>query len=106
MYKPFCEFLMQGGDFVDKKTVKAVSLITQISISMIVPIVMCLFVGLFLDKLLGTSPLFLLIFIFLGIGGGFRSVYMLTKSFYDDEDTYIDINKYKGKGDKKLGKRD
>lgn len=82
-----------------REIVKALSLVTQIGISMVIPIVMCLFIGLFLDRLAGTSPLFLLIFIFLGVGGGFRSVYVLTKAFYKDKDTYIDINKYKNKGD-------
>ena len=44
-------------------------------------------------------PLFLLIFVFLGIGGGFRSVYMITKSFFGGKDTYIDVGEYKkGKG--------
>jgi F0F1-type ATP synthase assembly protein I len=89
---------------MDKKVIKALSLITQISLSMLTPILMCLFIGVFLDKLAGTSPLFLLIFILLGIGGGFRSVYMITKAFFDGEDTYIDIKKYKGKGDKKVEK--
>ena len=82
---------------MDKKVIKALSLITQLSISMIVPIVMCLFVGMGLDRLLNTSPLFLLIFIFLGIGGGFRSVYMITKSFFKDKDSYIDLSEYKKK---------
>lgn len=84
---------------MDKKVIKALSLVTQLSISMIVPIVMCLFVGMWLDRLAGTSPLFLLIFVFLGIGGGFRSVYMITKSFFGGKDTYIDVGEYKkGKG--------
>lgn len=91
---------------MDKKVIKALALVTQLSLSMLVPIFMCLFVGILLDRAAGTSPLFLLIFILLGVGGGFRSVYMITKSFFDGKDTYIDINKYKGKGDKQLGKRD
>lgn len=91
---------------MDKKIIKALSLVTQLALSMLVPIIMCLFAGILLDSFTGTSPLFLLIFIFLGVGGGFRSVYMLTKSFYDGKDTYIDINKYKDKGDDKLEKRD
>ncbi len=91
---------------MDKKVMKALSLITQLALSMLVPILMCLFIGIVLDRLCATSPLFLLIFIFLGIGGGFRSVYMLTKSFYDGEDSYIDTAKYKRKGDKQLEKRD
>ena len=89
---------------MDKKIIKALSLITQLGISMLVPIAMCLIIGKLIDSALGTSPLFILIFIFLGIGAGFRSVYFITKPFFSSEDTYIDI--YKGKGDDKLEKRD
>lgn len=83
-----------------REIIKALSLVTQIGMSMIMPIIMCLFVGIFLDKLVGTAPLFILIFVFLGVGGGFRNVYIMTKSFYKDKDTYIDLSKYKNKGDK------
>ncbi len=85
---------------MDRKILKALSLISQLGISMVVPIGMCLFIGKLLDSALDTSPLFIIIFILLGIGGGFRSVYMIIKPYFSGQDTYIDINKYKGKGHK------
>lgn len=89
-----------------KSITKALSLVTQLGISMVVPIVICLFIGVFLDRSLNTSPLFLLVFILLGIGAGFRSVYMLTKNFYDSKDTYFDVNKYKNKKEVGSGEGD
>lgn len=80
---------------MNKDTTKAWSLILQIGISMLVPIFMCLFIGIWLDKIFDTKPIIMIVFILLGIGAGFRSVYVLTKSFYKDKDTYIDVNKYK-----------
>lgn len=91
---------------MDKKVLKALSLVTQLALSMAVPIFLCMFAGLGLDRLFGTSPVFLLVLVFLGIGGGFRSVYILTKSFYEGEDTFVDVNQYKRKGEDKLEKRD
>lgn len=91
---------------MDKKILKALSLVTQLALSMAVPIFLCTFAGIGLDRLFGTSPFFLLVLILLGIGGGFRSVYILTKTFYSGEDTYIDVNKYKRKGEDKVEKRD
>lgn len=91
---------------MDRKVLKALSLVTQLALSMAAPIFLCAFAGIGLDRLFGTSPLFLLALVFLGIGGGFRSVYILTKSFYEGEDTFIDVNKYRRKGEDKLEKRD
>ena len=68
-----------------KEIVKALNLLSQIGISMFVPIFLCFLTGVFIDKLADTSPLFMIIFIVLGVGAGFRSVYMLTRSFYDDK---------------------
>lgn len=84
---------------MDKKLIRALSLVTQLAVSMLVPILLCLFIGIVLDRWLNTSPLFIIIFILLGVGGGFRSVYMLTRSFFTEKDTYLDINQYKRKGD-------
>ena len=67
---------------------KALTLVTQLGISMFVPIFLCLFIGLWLDKTFGTSPVFLLLFILIGIYSGFRGVYNLTRSFFKNKDTY------------------
>ncbi|MGN1318389.1 MAG: AtpZ/AtpI family protein [Lachnospirales bacterium] len=85
---------------MNRENAKAWSLILQIGISMIVPIILCLLIGIWLDKFFGTAPVIMIVMIILGVGAGFRSVYVLTKEFYKDKDSYVDINKYRNK-DKK-----
>ncbi|MBR1442391.1 MAG: AtpZ/AtpI family protein [Firmicutes bacterium] len=64
---------------------KAIGMIMQIGISMFVPIFICVLIGVQIDKWADTSPLFLGIFIFLGVGAAFRTLYMMTKDFGNDE---------------------
>lgn len=66
------------------KVGKAFTMFFQISISMIVPMIMCGAGGYYLDKKLNTSFLFILLLI-LGIFAAFRNVYLLTKSFYQKD---------------------
>ncbi len=73
---------------------KALSMITQVGISMFVPIFICMWIGKSLDKWLDTGVLFLIIFIILGVGSAFRTLYMLT------------IDKYKKEADKEQKRRD
>jgi ATP synthase protein I len=80
----------------DKKVLKAVVMITQIGISMLVPIFLCVFVGIRLDEWLGTNFI-TVIGVLLGIVVAFRNVYIMTKQFYakdkareDAELKYID----------------
>ena len=56
---------------------KSLSLLSQIGISMVANILVGLFIGKFLDELLNTSPLFLLLFVFVGVGSGIKSTYVL-----------------------------
>ena len=69
----------------DSNTLKALSLLTQVGVSMMVPIIGCLWLGQFLDKKLDTSPWLLIIFIILGVLAAFRNLYMLTVSFTKTE---------------------
>jgi F0F1-type ATP synthase assembly protein I len=55
------------------------ALISQIGISMILPIFLCLWFGQWLDKKIGTSPLFLIVFLVLGIMSAFRNLFKMTK---------------------------
>jgi F0F1-type ATP synthase assembly protein I len=68
-----------SSDF--SEVARGLSMILQISINMIVPIGLCLFIGYELDKWLATSYL-IIIFLFLGIAAGVRSVYMMVRRFY------------------------
>lgn len=87
----------------NSKVIKALMLVTQLGISMMVPIFLCVLAGGFIDKKAGTGwvmPLFL----FLGIAAAFRNVYYLLKPFYakdkakeDAELAYIERLKAEGR---------
>lgn len=59
-------------------------LITQLGIQIMVPIFMCLFAGIFLDKHLSTG-FFTIIFLILGILAGGRNAYILAMSSIESE---------------------
>lgn len=64
-----------------RPVIKALFMVTQIGISMLVPIFLCLFFGRFLDERFGTGCWFL-IFLFLGIAAAFRNIFHLLKPFF------------------------
>lgn len=72
---------------------KSLMMITQVGLSMITPIFICVFIGLKLDQWFQTQYWFL-IMLFLGVLSAFRSVYMLTKRFYS-KDLKQEIEKQK-----------
>lgn len=51
------------------------SLGLKIAIDFVITIIVGLFIGIGFDKLFQTSPIFLLIFLFLGIAGAFWNIY-------------------------------
>ncbi|ONI41580.1 ATP synthase subunit [Candidatus Epulonipiscium fishelsonii] len=58
-----------------KNWISALSLVSQLGISMSIPIFGCTFLGIFLDNVTGKSPLWLVIFILLGVGAAFRNMF-------------------------------
>ncbi|MGN0465865.1 MAG: AtpZ/AtpI family protein [Lachnospiraceae bacterium] len=60
----------------NREVIRNLGLISQLGISMLTPIFMMTFLGVWIDKVFSTH--FFLLFVILGIGGGFRSVYTLT----------------------------
>lgn len=85
---------------------RSIMMISQISISMLVPIFLCVFFGIKLNEWLDTVY-FVPIFLFLGIGAAIRNVYQLTKKFYakdkkreNDELAYIENLKKAGERNK------
>ena len=68
----------------NRKVIKSIVMVTQISISMMVPIFLCAALGVWLDRLLNTQVCFLVL-VFIGIGAAFRNVYILTKPFYSSD---------------------
>lgn len=61
----------------DPNIMKSLSLLSQIGFLMAIPIIGCLLFGNFLDGLCNTSPLFLIIFIILGVLSAFRNLYVI-----------------------------
>lgn len=57
--------------------VPALGLLNQVGISMIVPILGCTFIGGLIDEATGHSPLWLMIFILLGVGAAFRNLFYI-----------------------------
>lgn len=65
----------------DKSVFQALTLISQFGINMLVPIGLMTFLGVYLDKRLGTSYLVILLF-FMGALAGGRNVYQMAKKFF------------------------
>ena len=63
-----------------KQTVRLLAMISQFGINMLVPIAMCFFTGMYLDKRLGTSYITIILF-FVGALAGFRNIYMFAKRY-------------------------
>ena len=59
------------------KAMKWMTLMSQVGITMGANSMVGLFIGKYLDQWLHTSPLFLLLFIFIGFFSGIKSVYLL-----------------------------
>lgn len=68
----------------NRNVFRALTLITQFSINMLVPIFLCSFLGIFLDKKLGTS-FWMVILFFVGALAGFRNIYIFAKQIYNDK---------------------
>lgn len=65
----------------DKKVLQSFAMISQIGISMMVPVFLCGAIGYWLNNWLHQELLFLLM-LFIGIGAAFHNLYLLTRSFY------------------------
>ena len=62
-----------------KDVFRSFSLILQFGINMIVPILLCTFAGIFLDRLFSTSFIVIILF-FLGALAGFRNIFVFAKN--------------------------
>ncbi len=69
-----------------KRTVyQALAMLSQFGINMLVPIFLCTFLGIFLDRKFGTS-FWVVILFFVGALAGFRNIFRLAKRIYSDEE--------------------
>ena len=80
---------------------RSLTLIMQFGINMIVPILLCMFLGMFLDRLFHTSFL-VIIFFFLGALAGFTNIFRLARNIYTRSDEQH-IDYYDIKGSKEQG---
>lgn len=74
------------------KNFKNLTLITQIAFQMISPILIGVFIGIYLDRWLNTSPVLVIIFMVLGVCSGFLGTYKLMQKsvFKDDKKSFND----------------
>ena len=85
---------MGRRDKTNKREVaNALMMVLQFSINMLVPIFGCSFLGMFLDRKLGTGFCMIILF-FVGALAGFRNVYRMAATIFKD----------KGERDKPCGK--
>ena len=62
-----------------REILRALSMFSQVGISLVVCVLMGVLLGRFLDSLLGTTPWLLLLFAFFGAGAAFKFMYDLSK---------------------------
>ena len=72
------------GDILkyNKTVYQAMMMITQFGINMLVPIFLCSFLGMFLDRKLGTSVWMVTLF-FVGALAGFTNVFRFARKIYE-----------------------
>lgn len=58
--------------------VKGLSLLSQLGFVMVTPILICTFIGVFLDEMTHRGPLFTILMILLGTGAAFRNLFYHT----------------------------
>lgn len=66
----------------NRNVYQALTMITQFGINMLVPIFLCSFAGMFLDRKFGTSFWMILLF-FVGTLAGFTNVFRFAKRIYE-----------------------
>jgi ATP synthase protein I len=62
-----------------RQLIKSLSFLSSLGISMVAASFIGLFIGIYLDKWLGTSPWMTLIWLGIGIISGFRNIFILTR---------------------------
>ena len=62
-----------------KDVFRSITLIFQFGINMIVPILLCTFAGIFLDRLFSTSFIVIILF-FIGALAGFRNIFIFARN--------------------------
>lgn len=79
--------ILARGKTMSRNPWKFLGLFTQIALTIILSVAICTLIGLYLDRLFGTTIILTLIFIFLGVASGLWTAYqILIKISLDDMD--------------------
>ena len=63
----------------DRRALENIALVSQIGISMMTPIILCMLLGNYIDKKMNNSqPIFVIILTVIGVGTSFVSLFKLT----------------------------
>lgn len=62
-----------------KEVFRSFTMVIQFGITMLVPILLCTFLGIFLDRILGTSFIVIILFFF-GALAGFTNIFKIVKN--------------------------
>ena len=69
---------------INKDIVRSLSLITQLGITILTSVFLCMFLGLWLDRKFSTH--FFIPFLILGVGGGLSGAWKLIRNVRQDEE--------------------
>ena len=79
---------MTGKDKKESGKLGNLYLLSTVGVQLAISVFIGLGAGIFVDKVLGTEPVFLFIFLLAGIGAGFLNLYRVAKKeFGEEEDT-------------------
>lgn len=67
----------------NRSVYQSLAMIGQFGINILVPVLACSFLGMFIDKKLGTSY-FVIILFFMGAAAGFRNIYRFSKKIFGE----------------------
>jgi F0F1-type ATP synthase assembly protein I len=81
---------IMGMNTETKGLLRTLGMVSTMGISVVVAIVMGVFIGLQLDRWLGTAPWFFYIFLFFGIVAGFRNIYLMAGREIKKDDSHQD----------------
>jgi ATP synthase protein I len=73
-------------DDKDRKLIRTLGVLSTVGLTMVFATVIGLFVGLWLDGKLGTTPWMTALFLLLGIIAGFRNLFVHVKKSQDELD--------------------
>ncbi|MFO7570675.1 MAG: AtpZ/AtpI family protein [Smithellaceae bacterium] len=72
-----------------KKMAVQMALASSLGIAMVIAVFGCLMIGVYLDRKFDSGRVFTVVFLILGIAGGFRNLYVLIKKNFRDKEQII-----------------